>query len=349
MAKVGVLGFAHGHVFAFAGVWKDRPEFNATVVKGFDHDHNRGKKACEQLGCEFAPDIYGILDDKNIDSVVITAETYYHAEYAEAAAKAGKKIICYKPLALTMEQADRIVTAVEEYGVDFSMAWQMRTDAQNILVKQMLDSGKFGRLYSLRRRHGLPTQKFGDFENSWHVDPTMNRDIFADDAAHAIDFVYWLLGMPDTVMATLSTMENPKIINDNGIAVFKYPGGALAEVSCNFACLAAVNALEVQCEKGTIVLDFGDVPSTTVPHGTNGLKWILDGDKDWTYSEIPSPASHGERISGQAGPLADFLNGKRGPIATAMEARDVLRMVLACYESDEAGRRVALNESVKSL
>ena len=342
MAKVGILGFAHGHVFSFGGVWQQNPKHNVTIVKGYDHNQQRGKEGCEKLNCRFVADINEILNDNDIDSVVVSSETYYHAEHVIAAAAAGKRIICYKPLALTMQQADAMVEAVQKHNTAFTMGWQMRTDPQNIQIKQMLDSGEFGRVYSLRRRHGLPTQKFGDFENSWHVDPAMNRDIFADDACHPFDFVYWLLGMPETVSATLSTLENPKIANDNAICIFKYHCGTLAEVSCNFACLAAENAVEIQCEKGTVILDFGDAPSTTLPHSTLGLKWYKDGDTDWTYSQIPSPISHGERISGQAGPLADFLNGKRGPIATVTEARDVLKMILACYESDEKGSRVTL-------
>jgi len=344
MARVGILGLAHGHIFAFGGVWNEKPELGVTIVRCYDDDVTRAKEGCEKLGCGFSEDISGILDDDSIDSVVIASETYYHSRYVEAAAKAGKNIICYKPLALNMEQADRIVSAVEKYGVRFSLGWQMRTDPQNIEVKALLESGGFGRIFSLRRRHGLPTQKFDDFENTWHVDPSMNRDIFADDAAHPADFVYWLMGMPQSVSATLSSLLNPKVINDNGIAVFKYPGGALAEISCNFVSLAAENTLDIQCENGTILLDFGDVPSTTMPHGTKGLKWIKDGDSDWTYSLTPSPAAHGERIAGQAGPMADFLNNKRAPIATADEGRDVLKMILACYVSDKNGERISLDD-----
>jgi len=344
MAKVGILGFAHGHLFAFGDTWLQKPELDAVFIKGYDHDQQRGIDGCTRLNCQYTADINNILEDKTIDSVIIASETYYHAEHVEAAALAGKKIICYKPLALNIEQADRIVKAVDKYRIDFSMGWQMRTDAQNILVKQMLESGEFGKIYSLRRRHGLGTQTFDDFENTWHVSPKLNRDIFADDASHAMDFVYWLMGMPETVSATLSTLMNPNVKNDNAIAVYKYASGTLAEVSCNFVCLAAVNALEVQCEKGTILIDFGDLPSTSIPHDTYGLKWFKQGDKDWTYSSIPSPAAHYERIAGQAEPLANFLNGKTGPIATAREARDVLRMVLACYISNESGQSVRLDD-----
>jgi len=69
MAKVGVLGFAHGHVFAYGGVWKDNPAMHVTIVKGYDHDQQRAKESCEKLGCIYSPTIDDILYDKDIDSV----------------------------------------------------------------------------------------------------------------------------------------------------------------------------------------------------------------------------------------------------------------------------------------
>ena len=347
MVKVGIIGFAHGHVFSYGDRWQKQPGLGVSIAYGWDHDGQRGRDGCAKLGAEFTPDVETMLADKNIGGVVISCETSLHADYIEMAAAAGKAILCYKPVALTLKEADRIVAAVEKYGVRFSMGWQMRADPQNIKIKELLDGGAFGKIYTIRRRHGLATQKMANFENLWHASPVYNRDIFADDASHPMDFIYWLMGMPETVTAEFSTMENPKIPNDNGIALMRYAGGAVAEVSCNFVCLAAENTVEVYCEKGTILLSYGDVPSTAVPHDLNGLKWILDGDRDWTYSNIPSPVSHGERIAGQAEALAGFLTGKRGPVATVKEARDALIMVLACYVSNREGRRVGVNEYEK--
>jgi len=344
MVRVGILGFAHGHVFSYGGEWMKKPELGVEIVCGWDHDEKRGRDACERLGVRYAAAMSDIIDDDGIDGVVVSAETLFHADYVEAAAAAGKKIICYKPIALNMEQADRIVNAVEKHGAAFSMGWQMRADPQNVKIKELLDSGAFGRIYMIRRRHALATHKMTGFGDTWHASPKYNRDIFADDSSHPIDFIYWLMGMPATAFAELSSLVDPKVPNDNGIAVFKYPDGALAEVMCSFTCIAADNTVEIYCEKGTILLNYGDGPSTSLPHPKNGLKWYLDGDSDWTYSDIPSPAGHGERIAGQSTALAGFLRGERGPVATAAEGRDALRMVLACYVSNEHGQRVSVND-----
>lgn len=344
MVKVGIVGFAHGHVFSYGSDWIKKPELGVEIAAGWDRDESRLADSCSKLGIKPVGSLNDILGDSSIDGVVISSETSFHADYAEAAAKAGKNIICYKPMALNIAQADRIVEAVNKYGVKFSMGWQMRADPQNIKIKELLDGGEFGKIFIIKRRHALATHKNKGFENTWHVNPAYNRDIFADDSSHPTDFIYWLMGMPETATSELASLMNPKVPNDNAISVYRYANGTLAEVVCSFTCMAAENTVEVYCEKGTILLSYGDGPSTSLPHPTNGLKWYKEGDKDWTYSDIPSPAGHGERIAGQSAALADFLCGRSGPVATAEDGRNALRMILACYVSNEYGQRVRLDD-----
>jgi predicted dehydrogenase len=228
--------------------------------------------------------------------------------------------------------------------VPFTMAWQMRADPHNLQMKSLLDSGQFGKVFMVRRRHCLPTQLWKDFDKTWHVNPRYNRDIFADDASHPIDFLYWLLGEPASVMAEMGTLLNPAVLNDNGIALFRFASGAFGEASCSFAAVAGENTTEIVCENGVIVNNYGDGPSCMVPRPPGGiqLKWYLRPAEQWTLSTLPDIGNQGERISGLAGPLAEFLHGRRPPIATAQEGRTVLKMVLACYESAQTGKRVHL-------
>ena len=344
-ARVGILGFAHGHVGMYCNRWREHPEFGVRVVAGWDHDAGRAADNCTKFGIENAPSVNALLGRLDISAVVVTAETAMHADLVEQAAAAGKAIVLQKPIALTMEQAERIVAAVGRAGVPFSLAWQMRCDPHNLQVRSLLAGGEFGRVFMVRRRHCLNTQTWRDFDQTWHVRPELNRDIFADDAAHPIDFIYWLLGMPASVVAEMGTLLNPRVPNDNAIAVFRYADGKFAEVSCTFVALAGENVTEVICENGVIIGNYGDVPSTNVPRPPGAgpqLKWFLQKTGNWTASDLPEIKSHGERIFGLAGPLAEFLRGKRPAIATAEEGRDVLRLVLACYESAGEGKRVNL-------
>ncbi len=340
--NIGILGFAHAHVTTYCARWRETPDLGVRVVAGWDHDAARA--AARAGGSALYESPAALLARPEIKAVVIGAETSFHAELVEAAAAAGKAIVLQKPLALTMEQADRIVRAVERTGVPFTVAWQMRVDPHNLKMKELLADGRFGRVYMVRRRHCLSTQLWKDFDQSWHVQPEHNRDIFADDAAHAADFIYWLLGMPVSVIAELGTLLNPRIPNDNGIAVYRYADGTFAEVSCSFAAAAGENSAEIVCQNGTIVCNYGDQVSTMIPRPAGGiqLKWALTGDGGWTASGLPDVLGQGERIAGLAAPLAEFLHGRRPPIATAEEGRAVLKMTLACHDSASQGRRIAL-------
>ena len=341
---VGILGFAHGHVNAYCARWLADESMGVDVTAAWDHDAGRLARAADQHDLPACASPQALLARDDVDAVVVAAETALHADLVVRAVEAGKAVICQKPLALTLEQADRIVAAVETGGVPFTMAWQMRVDPHNLKMKALLDGGRFGKPFMVRRRHCLSTQFMANFAASWHVDPEMNRDIWADDAAHAVDFVYWLLGMPVSVTAEFGSLGAAGLANDNGIAIFRRADGAFAEVSCTFVAVAGECSAEIVCEKGLIVQNYGDGPSTNVPRPDGGisLKWYHQDDGEWTASDLLNTPNQGHRIAALAEPLAEFLNGTRPPIATAAEGRDVLRLVLACYESAEHGERVSL-------
>ena len=344
MIRIGILGFAHGHINAIGTQWQEHPEYGAKLVAGWDHNPERGAQGCEKFGLEQFATVDALLSS-DIDAVIITSETSLHAELVEHAAAAKKNIILYKPMALTMDQADRIVKAVNDNGVRFTMAWQMRVDPQNRKMRQLILDQELGKVCLYRRRHCLATHTWPDFENTWHASPVYNRDIFADDASHPFDMMQWIFGMPVSVSCEMTSMVNPKVPNDNAVALFKYADGMIAEITCSFTCNASEITTEIYCENGSIQQYFGDNPGTKLPRVPNmpGLKWYKEGDPDWTDSGIPSPAAHGLRLGWQAKPLAEFLAGG-DPICTAEEGRNSLRLILACYVSAREGRRVSIDD-----
>ncbi len=342
--RIGILGFAHGHVSTYCQEWRQMPADRVQVVAGWDHDSTRAQQAREKFDIAVEPSAEALAKRGDVDAVVIGAETLFHADLVEVAAAAGKAIVLQKPAALTLDQADRIVAAVERSGVPFTMAWQMRVNPQNLRMKELLATGELGRVLMVRRRHGLSTHRWPGFENSWHVKPELNRGMWADDAAHAIDFIYWLLGMPRSVTAEIGTLLSPRIPDDHGVAVFRYADGTIAEVCSSFTCVAGENTTEITCERGVIIQNYGDAVSCNVPRpaGAVGLKWYTPDAGQWIDSGIPSPPNHSHRIAALAPELLKFLRGERPPIATAREGRDVLAMTLACYQSSEEGKRVQL-------
>lgn len=342
--RIGILGFAHAHVSMYCNTWHDMSSERVALTAGWDHDRSRLDTAVEDYGVSACDSPTDLLQRDDIDAVVIGAETNRHADLVVAAAEAGKTIVLQKPLATTMDDGTRIVDAVESSGVRFTLAWQMRFDPQNLKIKELLNSGMLGRLFMIRRRHGLGTHTWPDFNQSWHTDPEQNVGMWADDAAHAIDFLYWLLGTPESVYADIATLLDPEVPDDHGIAIYRYADGTFAEVMSSFTCVAGENTTEVVCEKGVIIQNYGDGPSCNVPREDDrGLKWYLQETGEWTYCDIPSPNDHAVRIFALAEPLLEFMEDRRPGLATAEEGRDVLHMTLSCHRAAETGSRVSLS------
>src|SRR5687767_9623908 len=194
--NIAILGIAHGHVGVYCDEWRKLPDRPVKLVGLWDHDVARARAAHDKYGVPLIEHVNDVLRLPGLDAVVIGAETSLHADLVEAAAVARKRIILQKPLCLTMADADRICADVAREEVPFTLAWQMRVDPQNLEMKHLVLAGKVGRVYMVRRRHGLSTHVWPGFEKTWHVDKKLNRGMWADDASHAIDFLLWLLGQP---------------------------------------------------------------------------------------------------------------------------------------------------------
>ncbi|GMV83925.1 MAG: hypothetical protein AMXMBFR7_51090 [Planctomycetota bacterium] len=341
--RIGIVSFAHGHVGMYAGVIKQMDD--ACVVAGWDADASRGKKACEAAGAEYIGDLDALLARDDLDAFIIGSETSNHAAHVEAAARTGKPILLQKPMALTLEDCDRICAAVEASGSPFSLAWQMRCDPQNLWMRQSVREGLIGKPTLVRRRHCLNTPGMGKaFEDSWHVKPELNRGMFMDDACHPVDWFYWMFGKPKSVSAEIATLHNPKIPDDHGVATLRWADGMIGIVESTFTCAAADDTTNIYGTSGTILQRWGDSPSCT-PEATpnnRGLRFKKQGEKDWTVVGIATPPAHGERIKDVARPAVDFLKGMRVPIATAAEGRVVVEIMLAAYRSSAEGRRIEL-------
>ena len=340
--KIGLLGCAHAHVNIYCTQWNRDASLDIQPMAVWDRDGARGARMAEQFGLQICDSPAALLERTDLAAVVIASETSLHAELVEVAAAAGKAIVLQKPMALTLAEGQRIAAAVGEERVPFTMAWQMRVDPENMKMRELINDDVLGRIYQIRRRHCLSMLLNPAFESSWHVDPRYNRDIFADDAAHAIDFVYWLFGVPQAITARMTTAHKATMPNDQGVALFEYAHGLLAEVSSSFTSIAGENTTEIVGEKGVLVQNYGDAPSADKRFDADApsMKWYLRAEDQWVISDVEAPKAQGERIAGLAGPLADFLHGRCPPLATFEDGLNALRMVLGCYEASETGRRV---------
>ena len=347
MDKIGiaVLSYAHGHANTYS---QELVKYDdVKMVACWDDNEARGKEAAAKYGMAYSPRLDDVIGNPDVDGVIVTNETYRHAELVTAAAKAGKHILCQKPMALTLEDCDRMKEAVEKAGVKFSMAFQMRCDPVNIKIKELLDSGVIGKVAVLRRRHCIGvlfSENFVKGPTRWHIDPEKNMGMFMDDAVHATDFLRWVLGDPVSVMAEIDNIHTNVAPDDNGVALYRFKNKEIVTLFNGSTTLAGENTTEIYGDKGVIIQNYGDGPSCAMPRPADAvpLKMFLkdSGVPGWQNFNLPIPKSQGERIAAVPRPFIEYLKGNRGPIATALDGKKSVEMVLGAYRSAREGRRI---------
>jgi len=340
---IGILSHAHGHSNIYCRTMQGFDDVE--LVANWDDNEERGRAAAAQFGLDFRANVDDVLNDPRIDAVIVTMETNRHAEYVERAAAAGKHILCQKPMATTLEDCDRIIAAVKRHGVKFSMAFQMRHDPVNIKMKELLDQGAVGNVAVVRRRHCIGVLLNPSFFNGptrWHVDPVANVGMFFDDATHAADWFYWMLGDPRSVTAEIDNVVTNVAPDDNGVAVYRFQNGVMGILFNSSTTVAAVSTTEIYGDQGTIIQDYGDLSSTNVPRPPDAvpLRMIRRGEKRWTEFRLPIPTSQGERIAAVPRPFIDYVRGLTDETISAKEGRKSVEMVLGAYRSSTEGRRI---------
>lgn len=342
---IGILSHAHGHANTYCKAMQAFDDVE--LIASWDDNTERGQQAAQSFGLEYRSRAEDVIQDPRVDAVIVTTETNRHADFIERAAAAGKHILCQKPMATTLQDCDRIIDAVTKYGVKFSMAFQMRHDPVNIKIKQLLDQGTVGKVAVVRRRHAISVLLNPGFVNGptrWHLDPVSNVGMFFDDATHAADWFYWMLGEAQSVTAEVDRIVTDCGTDDNGIAVYRFQQGEIGILLNSSTTVAAVSTTEIYGDQGTIIQDYGDGPSTSAPRpaDTAPLRLIRQGEQHWTQYDLPIPKSQGERIAAVPRPFVDYVRGLTDSTITAYEGRKSVEMVLAAYQSASQGRRIDL-------
>ncbi len=340
---IGIISFAHGHANAYCN--KMMGFDDVKLIACWDDNIDRGENAANQFRMRFSPHLEDVVNNKEIDAVIVTCETNRHAEMVAAAASAGKHILCQKPMALTLEDCDMIAEQVEKSGVKFMMAHQMRRDPANIRMKELIESGALGKIGLLRRRHCINVlfnEAFVTGPSRWHIDPEKNMGMFMDDASHATDFIYWMLGKPSSVMAEIDNVLTDVAPDDTGVAIYRFPSGEMAILINTSVTHAGENTTEIYGDKGVVIQNYGDGPSCNIPRPEDAvaLKLYTTAHPSWKDLGIAIPNNHGERIVGVPRPFIDCIINDTVSDVSVEAGRVSVEMVLGAYRSGKEGRRV---------
>ncbi len=325
--QVGMLSFEHLHAFSYAAVLKRLAD--ADLVAAWDDDPQR----LDKYGKEYAiPHCSRSLEEVlalPLDAVIVCSRNTTHLELAREAAQAGKHILCEKPIATTLEDAQAMIDVCRTAGVKLMVAFPCRYIPQIVRAKAILRAGKLGEIFAVK------TTNHGSMPGGWFVQPELSGGgAVLDHTVHVVDLLRWMTGLEVTeVYAEMDTRLYDLPCEDVGLLTFMLGENIFGTLDTSWSRPPAYSI-------------WGDVTLRFV--GSDGVLDV-DGFPQALHIYDNAGERHHSALSGgdnaDAEMIKDFLSAIREDRPPSVSGEDGLRaleVALAAYRSARQGQSVSV-------
>ena len=306
---------------------------SARLVAVADNDELRAQRVSEKFKAErWYGDYKLMLENSEVDAVDICTPTKYHAEIAVAAAQAGRHVLCEKPVALTLDETDRMIHACAKNKVKLMVAHSRRFIPRYSIVRKIIEEGLIGKpIWACQTSRRIKPKAA-----SWYFDPKMTYGPIAEVGIHEADLLRWMLRDDVIQVRGIARFANKDSqVYDQVFASLKFRKGMVASFEVGYVLPKAYTqyaSLELLGSKGLI--SASDNHMNVVTEGTeNGVIYPL------AYSDLLSVKSAYEN---EIIAFVDaVIRGKQPPV-TGTDARAALEIILAVLQSIQRGVPIEL-------
>ncbi|MBK5298321.1 MAG: Gfo/Idh/MocA family oxidoreductase [Vicinamibacteria bacterium] len=324
---------------------------SATVVGAVDPDRSRRDRAGAKFGVPVFAGFDDMLADARPDVVLVATPPDTHSEYCLRAIAAGAHVICEKPFVSSVAEADRVLAAAAAAGRQIAVNHQFRHmpifEAVRVEARRIGDIS-FAQVWQLM---DLPPAT----ESGWRGQ-LVQRTLY-EAGIHLVDFLVALFGeRPLAVSASMSAGPGGGSADAIALVTLEFSRGRLAQITQNRLCAGPRQYFEVRAETGDASLRAsfggrsrvsaglyrGTRPHLRFDYGASGLAWSEHGSRRTVLARNPrQPMVMATRqVLGRS--LEAFRTGEAPPTSGA-DARNLLAIVAACYQSAATGSRVPLD------
>jgi len=324
MAKIGIMSFAHMHAHSYAACLAQLPDIELAAV--WDDNRARGKEAAAQHGAPFVADMKEFLA-LDTGGVIVTSENARHRKMVEAAAAAGKWVLCEKPLAPDVADCKAIISACRKAKVGLGTAFPVRFSEPVKAVRGMLMSGEYGEMYAASCTNN------GQFPGGWFAEPKLSGGgATMDHTVHVADALRWMTGREFTrVYCENGTcLHGDTAVDDVGSLHLEMEGGILISHTASWNRPKSYPTwgdvtMEIVCEKGVIRIDVFNQKIRVYNDDSVKAEWAYWGGN-------PDLAL-----------IQDFVAAvdmRRDPAVSGTDGLKAVEVTVAAYKSAKSGRKI---------
>ncbi|GHV37359.1 oxidoreductase [Spirochaetia bacterium] len=227
-------------------------------VAGFDAVSGRADSFCAAHGGTPYSSLEAFLADPGIDIVTVATPSGLHLDSAVAAIRAGKHIVVEKPLEITLERCDTIITEAAAHKVKLGTVFPSRYFESSRAVKKAIDEGRLGKIV-LADAHikWYRSQEYydsGKWRGTWKFD---GGGALMNQGVHAVDLLRWFMGDVTEVFSRTATLAHERIeVEDTAAAVLQFANGAMGTIEATTCAWPGfLKKIEICGSKGSIVME----------------------------------------------------------------------------------------------
>ena len=313
-------------------------EWKGTELVVIDSLHlEHAKDLAAKVGCDASADWKSVVARKDIDAVIVCTPPHVHAEISIAAMRAGKNVLCEKPLTRTVAEAEEMVKVAKETGRTLKCGFNHRHHPAIWEAKKIVDKGGIGKALFGRCRYGICGRP--GYEKEWRADPKQAAGgQFIEQGTHAIDLFRWFMG--DIVEAACMTgvqYFKEQKLDDNGMAIFRTASGAMASLHASLTQWKNLFHFEVFGEDGYVIVEglgtsYGNERLITGKRDFDGP--FRDDVTEFRGGDISWKEEWKEFVGA--------VDGNREPMGNGRDGLAAMRVALAAYEAEKTGRIVTI-------
>jgi len=339
LAKVG-MAFAGAGFLAdmFARCYKEIPEVDLVAV--FSRTEKRAKNFAEKFGVKsYYTNYEEMLKRDDVDAVNICVPNYVHAPMTIAAAEHGKHVLCTKPLAISMTQADDMVKACENAGVIFMYGENWLYTPAAYRIREIIDEGALGRILAIEARE----QHSGSHSPYALKKKFSGGGVLIHMAVHPIGFIMHMIGKPvRRVYAEMGNLLHDIEGEDYAIMLMRFEDGESGVAQSNYITRGGMqDRIEIYGSEGMAFMNLTHANPIKV-YSDIGYSYVVEKasmSKGWTSPVIDERYQYG--FANMVRHFVECILKDQEPMSTGAFGREVLKVIFAGYESYE--KKAAVN------
>lgn len=300
----------------------------------------------KKFNVPFYNDMHVMMKDVDIDAVVVLTESGNHEKHTLELVKYGKHIIVEKPMALTLDGADRMIKACDEARIKLFIIKQNRFNLPVQKLRIALKDGRFGKLIlGTVRVRWCRKQEYYD-QDEWRGTWALDGGVLTNQASHHIDLLEWMMGDVVSVFAKSTTAIANIETEDTAVVILKFQNGAIGLIEATTAARPSdlEGSLSILGENGTV--EIGGFAVNELVHWKFHDTIDEDSEVALKYSVNP-PDVYGFGHKAYYEHVVDCILNDKAQLVDGLTGRRSLELINAIYESIETGREVFLRFSPK--